>query len=283
MSVLQAVVLGLVQGFAEFLPVSSSGHLVLARYLLPGAPVPSLAFDVFLHLGTTGSVAYVFRRELFPVVKAAALLFRPTAWRTAFAADPAFRLLVLLAFSAVPAGAVGVTLRGPIGELEHRPEIVALLLSVTGVWLLLASVAQRRAERRAAEGGTPAAGAIGVKEAWWIGVAQAIAILPGISRSGATLGAGLLLGVRREVVGPFAFLMSIAPILGAAALEARHLGAAEPVSAAALAAGVLTAFVSGVVALKILLPFVRRGRLEIFAFYCLLVSPLAYWRLQHAG
>ena len=92
-----------------------------------------------------------------------------------------------------------------------------------------------------------------------------------------------IFGVRREIVGPLAFLMSIAPILGAAGLEARHLGAAEPVSAAALAAGVLKALLYGVVALKILLPFVRRGRLEIFAVYCLLVSPLAYWRLRHAG
>ncbi len=284
MSVLQAIVLGLVQGFAEFLPVSSSGHLVLARFLLPDAPKPSLAFDVFLHLGTTGAVALVFWSELLPIFRASALLFKPAAWRAAFVSDPAFRMVCLLALSAVPAGVVGLSLRDPISEVDRRPDIVAVLIGVTGVWLLLASVVQRRAERRAAAGGAASgAGAIGVKEALWIGVAQAIAILPGISRSGATLGAGLLLGVRREIVGPFAFLMSIAPILGAALLEARHLGAEEPVSPTALLAGVLTAFVSGVVALKILLPFVRRGRLELFAFYCLIVSPLAYWRLRHAG
>jgi undecaprenyl-diphosphatase len=284
MTILQAVILGLVQGCAEFLPISSSGHLVLARALVPGSPEPDLAFDVFLHLGTTLSTVVVFRAELAPLVRAAGGLFRPESWRRRYVEDPSFRMLVLLALSAIPAGVVGISFRKQIAALDERPEIAAMLLVVTGAWLALASFAQRRAAAVA----EPAPGAAPAREpgaaaALWIGIAQAVAILPGISRSGATLGAGLLLGLRRDVVGPFAFLMSIAPILGAAALEARGLGGEAPIAIAPLVAGVGVAFLAGVLALKILLPFVRRGRLEAFAAYCLLVGPLAYFRIAHAG
>lgn len=276
MTILQAALLGLVQGLAEFLPVSSSGHLALARYLVPGAPPPSLTFDILLHFGTTAAVVLVFRRELAPLVRAVPALFAPHRWRARFAADADFRRLALLAVSALPIGAAGLLWHGDVERLETRPKIVAGLLAVTGLWLAVASYAQRRrADRPGRE--------IGLREAVWIGVAQAVAILPGVSRSGATLGAGLLLGVRRESVGPFAFLMSIAPILAAVALKADDLGSADAAPAASVAAGVVVAFVSGVAALKLLLPFVRRGRLGAFAAYCFAVAAFALWRLNVPG
>lgn len=283
MTLLQAAVLGLVQGLAEFLPISSSGHLVLARALFAeGMPAANLAFDVALHLGTTAAVVVVFARDLRPPLGALPLLLRPKAWRAAYASDRGFRLLILLGISAVPAGIAGLKFHHDVDRLEAtRPDLVALLLLVTGAWLAVASWVARRAVRAGAEG-DPGRG-LGVREALGLGVAQAVAILPGISRSGATLGAGLLLGVRRDVLGPFAFLMSIAPILGAFALKAPELARSDAVGGASLAVGVSVAFVSGVAALKLLLPFVRRGRLEIFAVYCLVVGPLAYARLVHGG
>lgn len=283
MTLLQAAVLGLVQGLAEFLPVSSSGHLVLARALFAERmPAPNLAFDVWLHLGTTAAVVVVFGRDLRPSLAALPLLLRPKSWRPAFASDRGFRLLILLGVSAVPAGLAGLKFHHDVDRLEEtRPDLVALLLVVTGAWLAVASFVARRASRATADA-APGRG-VGVREALGVGVAQAVAILPGISRSGATLGAGLLLGVRRDVLGPFAFLMSIAPILGAVVLKAPELAHADAVGAGALGVGVAVAFVAGVAALKLLLPFVRRGRLELFAVYCLLAGPLAYARLVHGG
>ncbi|HYC76541.1 MAG TPA: undecaprenyl-diphosphate phosphatase [Planctomycetota bacterium] len=289
MTLLQAALLGALQGIAEFLPISSSGHLCLARHLVPGAPPPDLAFDVLLHLGTAAAVITVFRAELAPLLRATPRLLAPARWRGGWAADPAFRTAALLLLSAVPAGVVGLMFHRRVEALEeHRPDVVALLLVVTGLWLLVASVRARRAARADADeasGAAPRAGRragreAGVREALLIGAAQAAAILPGVSRSAATLGAGLLAGVRRDAVGPFAFLMSVPVIVGAAALKARDLRIGGATDAGVMLVGVLVAYASGVAALRFLLPFVRRGRLEAFAAYCLLAGPVAWWALR---
>jgi undecaprenyl-diphosphatase len=281
MTVLQAAALGLLQGLAEFLPISSSGHLALARACLPGMPAPNLAFDVFLHACTSCSVVVVFRNDVALLLRGVASFVAPK--RLPSAGAERGRVL-LLALSAVPAGVVGLALESRIEEIESRPKIVAALLFATGLWLAICSLAARR---RTARAPNEASREIGVVEALVMGLAQAVAILPGISRSGATIGAGILVKADRASVGSFAFLMSLPPILGASLLKLLKLldgaddGPRTPI--VALIAGGATAFFAGYVALRFLLTFIRRGRLEWFAAYCVVASVAATLRLGHGG
>lgn len=257
----RALVLGAVQGFTEFLPISSSGHLVLFQRWL-GLRGPELAFDILLHLATLAAIVGVFRRPLVRLLRGA------VAWTCGRRDGEALgqaRLVGLLAAGTLPAALGGFFFQEAIEGAFSSPRLVGLFLLVTGGFLFLT---RRRSGGRAEE-------ALGWRDALLIGLAQAAAILPGISRSGATICAGLALGLRPELSARFSFFLAIPAILGAGALRAGELLGGNPAAAGVSLAGALVAGAVGYGALRLLLRMLRGARLGAFAYYCWAVGLLA--------
>jgi len=259
LTVLKAVVLGMVQGLTEFLPVSSSGHLVIGSQIL-GFHEPGIVFEVCLHLGTLVSVILVFHRELRQMVRA---FFVAPAERRA---DPElalyFRWGINVIVATLPAVVVGLLLNDSIDRIFDSVLTTYLMLTVTGVLMLLTPLLKERTTE------------ITWPDALAIGIAQAMAIMPGLSRSGSTIFTGMLLGINRETAARFSFIMSIPAILGAAVLKLGDLFAAPHANGelAALAAGTLASLVTGYGAIVLLLSIARRGKLYWFGYYCLAVA-----------
>ncbi len=255
MTILQAMLMGLLQGATEFLPVSSSGHLVLVPWLF-GWPDPGLAFDSVLHLGTLLAVLAYMRAEIAVVV---------AGWwgsvRRRTLELPEERLGWLIVVSAVPGAVLGFLLEDYFEALFASPRSVALLLVVTGA-LLVASERLGRRDRCLQQAG--------LRDAVWIGLAQALAIAPGISRSGATIAGGLLRGLRREDAARFSFLIVIPIIAGAAGLQLVKLVGTgiDSSQAANLLVGFAVAFLVGYAAIGFLLGYLRTRTLRPFALYC---------------
>lgn len=252
--------LGLVQGLTEFLPVSSSGHLVVGAHLL-GFSQPSLLFDIVLHVGTLLPVLWLYRADVVDMVGGLRGLLAPArAWRS----QRGFRLLFSVAIGTVPGVVVGVGLDDLIKRLFSSPVVVGATFLVTG-GILMAS----RLCPAPPAGEEPEDSFLGLTptRSLLVGLAQGLAITPGISRSGTTITAALLLGVERTMAARFSFLLSIPAILGAVAL---HLADARLVDLPALlayAAGALVAAASGYLALRWLVTLVRRGAMHRFAYY----------------
>jgi undecaprenyl-diphosphatase len=263
MSWTESLILGLLQGLTEFLPVSSSGHLALANMLFGLDREHGALFEIFVHLGTALAVVTVYRRDVGALLAASRYLLGPARWRSGWSESATFRLGVLLMVSAVPAAAVGLSLQAEIEMLFESRIVVGLCLATTGVVLMATRlIPQRRRD-------------VGLRIAIVMGLAQALAILPGISRSGMTISAGLAAGGEREVVGRFAFLMVLIPILGAAVLKSGELTSGSGAGLVAIGVGTLVSYLSGLVALVVLLRFVRRGRLHGFAPYCFVIAAVA--------
>jgi undecaprenyl-diphosphatase len=258
-SLWEAVVLGTVQGLTEFLPVSSSAHLVLVPWALGWAD-PGLTFDVAVHVGTLGALLLYFGRDLAALAR-----------RIASGATDGVRLLLALAAGTVPGAAAGYFAKGFFEGLFARPDWVGVFLLGTAALLAAAERAGRRS--RSLEG-------LGVPDAVWVGLAQAAAIAPGISRSGATIAAGLLLGFTREAAARFSFLLAIPIMVGAGVhqfLGLRLTGAA-PVPWETLLTGFVAALATGYAAIGGLLRYLRRRSLSPFALYCLLLGLLVVAR-----
>ena len=247
MTPFEAILLGIVQGLTEFLPVSSSGHLVLGEALL-GTSTPGVLFEVAVHVATLCAVCIVFRERLLRLV--GGVLRRESS---------ALVYVGLLLLATVPAAIVGTTLSGWIEPLFDRPLTAATLILVTGgiVWSL----------RRTVEGAVRAVPSAG--QAFLIGVAQAVAILPGISRSGTTVAVGTWLGVDPTRVAEFSFLMSIPAIAGAAVLQVPDLRAGGmEIGAVPLLVAFAAAVVSGILAIRIFVRMLERRTFHRFAYYC---------------
>ena len=247
---LDAILWGLVQGLTEFLPISSSGHLVLVPALL-GRPGPDLATSAMLHLGTLAAVVAYFRRDLLRIVR-----LDPTGRRTG--------ALVLL--GTVPAAVAGLTLEASLEVLNDRPRIVAAMLVVTGI-VLVASTRLRRGDRDVDE--------LGASDALVVGAAQALALVPGVSRSGATIVAGLVRGLSRVEAARWAFLLGIPAIAGAGLFEGLELLRGGGGISAATLVGVVVAGVSGYAAIALLLRVLATRGLLPFGLYCLAAGSLA--------
>jgi undecaprenyl-diphosphatase len=263
---LDAILLGILQGMTEFLPISSSGHLVLGEQALGmlHAGRSNLLLMVILHLGTLCAVLLAYRRDVLDLLQVcwpAQSLRLPAAERSRRR-----QLLLSILWASLPAAVVGLTLREPISELFGQPRLVALLLLGTAAILFLGD--RLRRGNRIAEDNGP-------WRSLGIGAAQALAILPGISRSGSTLVAGLAAGLRPAEAARFSFLISIPAIAGAVLLEfVKMLGnpAGPALPAGALLAGFLAAAGVGYLALQWLLIAIRRRSLTLFASYCVLLS-----------
>lgn len=266
MEIIDSFLLGLIQGVTEFLPISSSGHLVLAGALLGDEIDRTITFEVVVHFGTLCSILVYYRRRLAGILSSLWSAARsPSRLPEMYEADSNVRLSGFILLSMIPALIVGLTLRDLIEEVFLNPHTVSLMLLVTGA--ILFATRFRASHTRHVGGGS----ALG------IGVAQAFAILPGISRSGATISLGLYLGIKREEVADFSFLMVIPVIAGAMLVEMLTLleSGVETAAAGALAVGFLTAFVSGYFALKYLIILLKTRGIHPFAWYC--------WALGIAG
>jgi len=270
MPLLQAIVLGIVQGLAEFLPISSSAHLILVPWLL-GWEDPGLAFDVALHWGTLFAVLAVFWRDWLRLLRAGALSVADRR----IGEDPDRRLFWALVVSAIPAAIAGKLLNEWAEETLRAPLLIAATLSAMGIAL---GLADRYGQKRREEGDMRLPEAVG------IGVAQALALVPGVSRSGSTISVGLVLGFTRESIARFSFLMSTPIILGAGVLKfpkmlrEMHAGTSH-VGPAELLAGLLASAVVGVIVIRWLLNWLRTRTYSVFVAYRLLVAVLivALW------
>jgi len=247
----QGIVLGLVQGLTEFLPVSSSGHLVLAE-ALTGVKPPGVFVEVALHVATLGSVLIVYGRRLWELVVG---LFQRSPDR--------LRYIGLLIVGSIPAAVIGLLFQKAIEERFHSLPWLGIEFIVTGI--ILWSTRRQGGERTAPGWG----GAFGV------GLGQAFAILPAISRSGATVAAALWMGLTPAAAAEFSFLLAVPVIAGAAVLEGRHaVMNVAAVGLGPLVVSFILSFVSGVFAIRFLVALLRRGRFYAFAPYCWVVGVL---------
>jgi undecaprenyl-diphosphatase len=265
MNVWDAVILAVVQGLTEFLPVSSSAHLVITKALL-NLHTEGVLWEVALHVGTLMAVVALMWRDVWSTVagfcSGMAGLFGGRPWKQVWEESADFRMSWYIIIGTIPAGLVGVALHEPIERLFQSPIAAAAMLFVTGEILWLTRPHSLLPSQRGIE----------LKDSFWIGVAQAVAVLPGISRSGATISAGLLRDVNRERATRFSFLLSIPVILGAALLEGRKIRSLPTEQIHTILIGMGVAAIVGYLALLVLLKVVRAGRLHCFAYYCWAVS-----------
>lgn len=280
---LDTLILGIVQGLTEYLPVSSSGHLEISRQILGqdldgGA---AMELDLMLHVATVLSTIVVLWHEFWPLVKS---FFT-------FKRDNNFYYVCKILVSCIPVGIVGVLLEKQIEKFfEGNLVIVGICLLVTAALLCFAYFTRTREALRHPSG--PQGRDITWLDAFIIGCGQAVAVLPGLSRSGTTIATGILLGDNREKVAQFSFLMVIIPILGKGLLDLKDMlmpdpatageAAAAAVDPVALLVGFLASFIVGCLACKWMLSIVKKGKLVWFAVYCVLAGALCIgWSLTH--
>jgi undecaprenyl-diphosphatase len=252
LSEFQALVLGVLQGLGEFLPISSSGHLIVAPWLL-GWDVQSLSFDVALHVGTLAAVLWAFRGDWITILGRAwhgLRQGRPLA-------EPEGRLLGMLALASIPAAVAGLLLEDWAETVFRSPALVAVTMAVMGIVLFLA-------DRRAETAGPSRP--VTLRDALLIGCAQALALVPGVSRSGATITMGLFLGYRREEAARFSFLLATPITFGAALLKVPHLFEGDDAVGPVLI-GMAAAAVVGFLSIRVLLTYVRTRTYRPFVVY----------------
>lgn len=263
MNEIQALLLGLVQGFTEYLPVSSSGHLQIGQMLLDIDPeAGGLTFDIVVHVATVLSTLVILWKEISWIFKG---LFK-------FQWNDETRYTVNILISMIPIGIVGLCFKDQIEELFHGTLVVGCCLIVTSLLLALTHFYQPKEKE-----------SISPLHAFIIGLAQACAVLPGLSRSGTTIATGLLLGNSRKNLAQFSFLMVIPPILGEALLDAKHIiapsaeymaahGITAPIPTTSLLVGFAAAFIAGCIACKWMISLVKKCKLIYFAIYCFIIG-----------
>lgn len=265
---IQALILGLVQGFTEYLPVSSSGHLELGKIILgPEAEAGGLTFDIVVHVATVLSTLVILWKEIIWIFQG---LFK-------FQWNDEARYTLNIIISMIPVGVVGLCFKDSIEALyaDNVIIVVGCCLLVTATLLALTHFYQPKEREH-----------ISPLHAFIIGVAQAVAVLPGLSRSGSTIATGLLLGNSRKTLAQFSFLMVIPPILGEALLDFKHIfapsaeylaehGAEAVIPVSSLVVGFIAAFISGCIACKWMIAMVKRCKLIYFAIYCAIVGIIA--------
>jgi undecaprenyl-diphosphatase len=257
MGILEAIILGVVQGLTEFLPVSSSGHLELAKAILGdnSLPAESMMMTVVLHAATALSTVVVYRKDIAQILRGL----------TEFKWNESWRFATFIVISLVPAAFVGLFFEAELELLfDKNILLVGMMLFVTGLLLFLADKA-RRTEK-----------SVGFANAVVIGISQAIAILPGISRSGATISTSVMLGIDREKAARFSFLMVVPLILGKIAKDMLSGDlAASQIEGSTLIAGFIAAFVAGLFACRWMIALVKKSKLIYFSIYCFIVGAIA--------
>lgn len=262
------ILLGIIQGLAEFLPISSSGHLVLFQKLL-GFKEPELLLDVVLHLGTLFSICIYFRSDLKDMLKETwefciDLCRKQKGFRDVDD-KPSAALTLMVVIGTIPTCLIGLAFQSQLERLFGSVTMVGFALLTTGFILLISRYIPENGKRK---------GKIILFTALCIGVAQGFAIVPGISRSGTTIVCGMILGLRRELAARFSFLLSIPAIIGAMVVQL-YAHELTGVTFLPLASGFLSAAIVGLIALKIVMDMVKKGKLFFFSPYCWAIGLLA--------
>lgn len=256
MSWLEALILGMIQGLTEFLPVSSSGHLEIGKVLLNINAEKSLIFTVIVHGATVLSTIVVFRKSIFKLLKG----FFAFKWNE----ETQYSLKLIV--SMIPVAIIGLFFQDEIESLFNGNILfVGIMLLITGLMLTFSSLKKKNDKP------------ISYKDSFIIGIAQAIAVLPGISRSGSTIATGLLLGNKKDKIAEFSFLMVLVPVIGANVkdIATTDFSANASISTLSLVVGFISAFVFGLFACKWMINIVKKGKLIYFAIYCFIIGSIA--------
>jgi undecaprenyl-diphosphatase len=257
MDLLTSVILGLVQGLTEFLPISSSGHLVLFQHLL-GFQGPALAYDVMLHLGTTLAVVIYFRHDIANIFISAF---------TKSSSGDGRRWIIMIILASIPTALIGLLFKDQFEVMFDSPGSLAMQFWVTGLLLIIT-------DRVRVNNNTQ--GNIKTHQAFFVGVAQGIAIIPAVSRSGLTIAAGVISGMSRETAARFSFLISIPAILGATLLEGKDIAGTAQIDWLPSLIGTAVAFISGYLSIGLLLRLVVKRGLWMFAVYLFVIGLLTF-------
>jgi undecaprenyl-diphosphatase len=242
MNLIYGVALGIVQGLTEFLPVSSSAHLVIVQHLLPGFEQPGVLFDVILHLGTTAAVLFYFRYEIMRLT---------------------MKEIKYLLVGSIPAGVVGIVFQTALEDLFLSTFLVGITLFVTAALNFFTDRASATRER------------MNYLDAIVMGIGQAIAIIPGISRSGATIFAGTSMGLDRQKAAQYSFLLSVPAILGATVLQLISHGGEDNLPVGLYILGFMTALVTGFISIMLTFRFLTEKKFTYFAIYCVVLGFIA--------
>ena len=246
MTTFESAILGTVQGLTEFLPVSSSGHLVILQTFFKNFSQSGITFDILIHLATLLSVFVYFRKQILEIAS-----FKNNKW------------LYLIIVGTITAGIVGLLFKDQIETFFSNINFVIITLVITGILLFLSDLPKNLSKDK---------GSITYLDAIIIGIFQAFAILPGISRSGATISAGIFRGVKRETATEFSFILSIPAILGAVVLSLKDFKYISHADYLPYAIGFLAAFITGLLSLKMLTIIIKAKNLKYFAFYCRILA-----------
>jgi undecaprenyl-diphosphatase len=277
----EAILLGLVQGLTEFLPVSSSGHLVIGREVLGVEASDDLAFEVVVHAATVLSTIVVFRKQIWDLLRGffcglKGLKVERRGGSVALVCNDQTDYLLKICVSMIPIFIVGMFFKDHVESLFGSITGVGIALLVTAVLLFFSDLASGKGLALASKSGQPEKAyrnGISYWQALAVGIGQAFAVAPGLSRSGTTISTGLICGVKREVMAQFSFLMVLVPILGEAFLEVVGGGFAESsIGALPLLLGFVSAFLSGLLACKVMIALVKKAKLRWFALYCALAA-----------
>lgn len=274
----EAVLLGLLQGLTEFLPVSSSGHLEIGKALLGVETTDDLLFTTMVHAATVLSTIIVFRKEIFDLLKGFFCglkdwkIQKNEAGRKALVCNDQTDYLLKMVVSMLPILVVGLFFKDQVESLFGSIQVVGVALVVTALLLFFSDYASRPG-RKSIFPVNEYRNGISYWQAFAVGLGQAFAVVPGLSRSGTTISTGLISGVRREVIAQFSFLMVLVPILGETLLEivGGEFGSSS-VGALALVLGFISAFLSGLFACKVMVALVKKAKLSWFALYCLVAA-----------
>lgn len=269
MNIFQGIIIGIVQGLTEFLPVSSSAHLIFIQKLL--GVESSLAFDTFLHLGSLLAVLIYFRADIYKMIRAWLLSVGDILqhrFKEGFYSDPYKRLSWYVILATIPVGIVGVFFESQVDALFAGALYVpGFFLFVTGTILYLS---QRMAS------GQIDMSRMGWFQSLFMGLGQACAIMPGLSRSGTTIAAGLVMGLDKEFAAKFSFILSIPAIFGAFIVQLKDIGLSMSGDGAAIILGFVAAFISGYFAIKWLIDLIQNKSLDIFSCYCWIVGIIVF-------
>ena len=259
---LNAILLAILQGFTEFMPVSSSGHLVLAQELFNLHSPQMIVFDVFVHFGTLISVVVVFWKDILEILRSFFKAFATMKLKEEYKNKEHFRLGVAIIIGSIPAGIIGVLYRHQIEAAFTDPKLVAMNLVITGLILFLTRLSKPKRGKK-----------VGLISAAIIGLAQTVAVLPGISRSGSTISAALFLKTSPIQAARFSFLLSVPVIAGASLLEGYKIfRQGNTLGAMPLLVGTVVSAITGYFAIKVLLKIMEKGKFSWFSFYCLAIG-----------
>ncbi len=266
MEIYKAVILGIIQGLTEFLPISSSGHLVLFQALF-GLNEPDLFFDISLHLGTLFAVLIVFRTEIKQLLWWMFDFLRGKFSFQQVKESDDFRFIMMLVCGSVPTAIIGLMIKNYSDTIFSSVLLVGIMLIITGIVLLKTKNIENNI--------TEVKNKRTLKNALIIGTVQGLAVLPGISRSGSTIATALFLGMSRKFAARYSFLLSVIAIVGAEILTALKSAESYSFTEMYIFYGVAASFIAGYIALKLLITLLDKGKLYLFAPYCFIVGIIA--------